>query len=239
MFKHEDYEAHFSKEGYDDLDGNTYPCTAFVYLEDGKDKVSVNVDRPQGVTAPKPGTLWLNFDRLSEDDGKWVYENAYRSQYQKYTHVITAQNKNRNERKIQRVRDQSLIIQGSKPNSRPVGSQRNLAKRAEWEQISNISPLKFSVRPFNDSTVILRIQNMDDIEEITVGLFADKHSPLLTSFYARTVSFQSITEQALGGNMNYSQFVNNKWNWKQVVDLKEENKIFNKVFRENMTLAPL
>ena len=39
--------------------------------------------------------------------------------------------------------------------------------------------------------------------------------------------------------MNYSQFVNNKWNWKSVVDLKEENKIFNKVFRENMTLAPL
>jgi hypothetical protein len=30
---------------------------------------------------------------------------------------------------------------------------------------------------------------MDDIDEITVGLFADKHSPLLTSFYGRTASF--------------------------------------------------
>jgi hypothetical protein len=92
-------------------------------------------------------------------------------------------------------------------------------------------PLKFTIRPFNDSTVVLRIQNMDDFEEITVGLFAGKHSPLLTTFYGRTVSFESITEQSLGGNMNYSQFVNNKWNWKEVVDLKEENKIFNKIFR--------
>jgi hypothetical protein len=100
-----------------------------VYVEDGTDKVSVNVDRPQGVTAPKSGVLWLNFDRLSEDDGKWVYENAYRSEYQKYTHVITAQNKDRNERKIQRRRDQPLIIQGSKPTNRPAATERNLSRR--------------------------------------------------------------------------------------------------------------
>jgi len=48
-------------------------------LQDGEDKVSVNVERPQGVTAYRAGTLWFNIDRLSEDDGKWVYENAYRS----------------------------------------------------------------------------------------------------------------------------------------------------------------
>ena len=65
LFKHEDYEAFFSKEKYDDLDGNTYPATAFVYIEDAVDKVSVNLDRPQGVVAYKPGTLWVNFDRLS------------------------------------------------------------------------------------------------------------------------------------------------------------------------------
>ena len=79
LFKHEDYEAFFSKDKYDDLDGNTYPSTAFVYIEDKDDKVSINVDRPQGVVAYKPGTIWVNFDRLSEDDGKWVYESAYRS----------------------------------------------------------------------------------------------------------------------------------------------------------------
>ena len=79
MFKHEDYEAFFSQQKFDDLDGNSYPCTAFAYIKDGNDKVSVNVERPQGVTAYRPGTLWFNFDRLSEDDGKWVYESAVRS----------------------------------------------------------------------------------------------------------------------------------------------------------------
>lgn len=72
-----------------------------------------------------------------------------------------------------------------------------------------------------------------------VGLFADRHSPLLTTFYGRTASFASLTEQALGGNMEYGQFINSKWNWQKVMDLSEENKIFSKVFRENITLAPL
>lgn len=79
LFKHEDYSAFFCQEKYDDLDGNSYPATAFAFLEDQSDKVSVNLDRPQGVVAYRPGTLWINFDRLSEDDGKWVYESALRS----------------------------------------------------------------------------------------------------------------------------------------------------------------
>lgn len=80
---------------------------------------------------------------------------------------------------------------------------------------------------------------MHDEQEIKVGLFANKTSPLLTTFYGRTATFASITEQSLGGNMEYSQFVNAKWNWKNVIDLTEENHIFNKIFRENITMAPL
>jgi hypothetical protein len=132
MFKHEDYEAFFSSEKFDDLDGNSYPATAFAYLTDGTDKVSVNLERPQGVTAYRKGTLWVNFDRLSEDDGKWVYESAVRSEYQKYTHVVTVKNTNYNERSIQRRHDQPLLVQG---NSVPAGREidalgGDLTKRA-------------------------------------------------------------------------------------------------------------
>lgn len=73
----------------------------------------MNVERPQGVVAYRSGTIWINFDRLSEDDGKWVYESAVRSEYQKYTHIVTAQNKDYNERRIQRQYDQPLFIQGN------------------------------------------------------------------------------------------------------------------------------
>jgi hypothetical protein len=72
-----------------------------------------------------------------------------------------------------------------------------------------------------------------------VGVFANKTSPILNTFYGRTTTFTSITEQSLGGNMDYSQFLNSKWNWQSVTDLTEENHIFNKIFRENITLAPL
>lgn len=73
----------------------------------------MNLDRPQGVTAYRPGTLWINFERLSEDDGKWVYESAYRSEYQKYVHTVTVDNRDYNERKIQRRYDQGLFVQGN------------------------------------------------------------------------------------------------------------------------------
>jgi hypothetical protein len=203
MFKHEDYEAFFCKEKFDDLDGNSYPATAFVYLKDGSDKVSINLERPQGVTAYRKGTLWVNFDRLSEDDGKWVYESNLRSEYQKYTHTITVKNTDYNERKIQRRQDQPLFIQGNALSASkkidPAGTDFEV--RNEWNSASNIDNLKFSIRPFNDSTTILRIQNMHDEQEIKVGLYANKTSPLLTTFYGRAVTFGSITEQSLGGNM--------------------------------------
>lgn len=75
------------------------------------------------------------------------------------------------------------------------------------------------IRPFNDSTTIVRVHNMDDSQTLTVGLFATNHSPLLTTFYERTVNFSSVVEQSLGGNMDYSEFINNKWNWHKVIDL--------------------
>lgn len=58
--------------------------------------MSVNTDRPQGVIAYYPGTLWINMDRLSSDDGKWVYETTLRNEYQKFTHFITVENTDNN-----------------------------------------------------------------------------------------------------------------------------------------------
>ena len=80
---------------------------------------------------------------------------------------------------------------------------------------------------------------MNDELDINVGLFASQHSQLLTTFYGRTVSFSSVEELSLGANMKYSEFINAKWNWDKVVNLTKENKIFNKIFRENITLLPL
>lgn len=73
----------------------------------------MNTDRPQGVIAYYEGRIWINFDRLSSDDGKWVYEETYRSEYQKFTHYITIDNKNNNERTVQKMMDEPLIIQGN------------------------------------------------------------------------------------------------------------------------------
>lgn len=53
--------------------------------------------------------------------------------------------------------------------------------------------VKFMIRPFNDSTTVLRVHNLHDSDTLSVGLFADKVSPLLTTYYARTVTFDEIT----------------------------------------------
>ena len=106
LFHHEDYEAHFDPKKYDDIDGNSYPDNAFVYINDETSKVSVNVDRPEGVIVYEEGDIWLNFDMLTTDDGKWVYETTYRSEYMKYSHVVSIQKSNEyKERLVQKQRD--------------------------------------------------------------------------------------------------------------------------------------
>jgi hypothetical protein len=107
----------------------------------------------------------------------------------------------------------------------------DFVERNKWNGISNIENLKFSIRPFNDSTTILRVHNLHDKENMTIGLFADNSSPLLKTFYGRTLTFSKISERSLGGNMEYSDFINSKWNWNNVIDLSEDNRIFNKIFR--------
>lgn len=66
----------------------------------------MNVDRPEGVIVYEEGDIWLNFDRLTTDDGKWVYETTYRSEYMKYSHVVSIQKSNEyKERLVQKQRD--------------------------------------------------------------------------------------------------------------------------------------
>ncbi len=122
------------------------------------------------------------------------------------------------------------MIQGNtlSPNARVEDNEIDVAKRNQWNSVSNIDDLKFTIRPFNDSTTIVRVHNLNDSAEMTIGLYADKVSPILTTYYARTVMFEEIKEASLGANMDYSKFLNDKWNWKNVVDLSRENDIFNK-----------
>lgn len=52
LFKHEDYQAYYSPDGYDLINGNTYPITAFAFIQDSKTKLTLHTDRPQGVVSP-------------------------------------------------------------------------------------------------------------------------------------------------------------------------------------------
>ena len=194
MFKHEDYSAHFDPNKYDDIDGNSYPMTAFTYLQNGDEKVSVNTDRPQRVTAYRQGTLWINFDRLSTDDGKWVYENTYRNEYQKFTHWITIDNKNYNERKIQALYDQPIYVQGNliQPNERVEEPNYDFELRDKWAQVSGFDHVKLLIKPWNDTTTTVRIQNLHDSQTQTVGLFSGNTSPILTTFYGNDVEFNTL-----------------------------------------------
>ena len=39
--------------------------------------------------------------------------------------------------------------------------------------------------------------------------------------------------------MDYDKFLKDKWNWESVLNLTQENEIFQKVFSENIVLRPL
>lgn len=99
--------------------------------------------------------------------------------------------------------------------------------------------MKLFVKPWNDSTVLMRVHNLHDEANQTVNLFSDKISPLLTTFYGNMIKFETIEEMSLGGNMKYEEFLKKKWNWDKEVKLREQNEIFNKEFGEKINLRPL
>ena len=77
------------------------------------------------------------------------------------------------------------------------------------------------IKPWNDSTVLVRVHNLHDEQNKTITLFASDVSPLLTTFYENTIKFSSVEETSLGGNMKYEEFLAKKWNWDSVVNLKK------------------
>lgn len=139
--------------------------------------------------------------------------------------------------------DQPLIIQGNSvdPNQRVAVSDYVLTDtKRQWEEKVGINRVKFQIKPWNDSSVLLRVFNMWDDKNVTIELFsADNISTFLTAFYGNDIEFKDVYETNMGGNIKYKDFLQKKWNWNSVVNLDQENEIFNKKFGETINLRPL
>jgi hypothetical protein len=61
-----------------------------------------------------------------------------------------------------------------------------------WKKQSGLDNIKFMIKPFNDSTVILRIHNLNDKSLHNIGLYANKTSTFLTSYYGKKAIFSEI-----------------------------------------------
>ena len=69
---------------------------------------------------------------------------------------------------------------------------------------TGLNKIKFMVKPWNDTSVTLRVQNLHETLNQPVSLYtSDNISPLLTAFYGNVVEFDEINEMALGGNIKY------------------------------------
>jgi hypothetical protein len=64
--------------------------------------------------------------------------------------------------------------------------------RDSWAQVSGIENVKMTLKAWNDSTVLVRVQNLRDEEERKFQLFAGNVSPLLTTFYGNTIQFDQV-----------------------------------------------
>lgn len=139
--------------------------------------------------------------------------------------------------------DQPLIIQGNSvdPNQRVAVNDYVLTDtKRQWEEKVGLNRVKFQIKPWNDSSVLLRVFNMWDDKNTTIQLFsADNISTFLTAFYGNDIEFKDVYETNMGGNIKYKDFLQKKWNWNSVVNLDQENEIFNKKFGETINLRPL
>lgn len=123
--------------------------------------------------------------------------------------------------------DQPLIIQGNSvdPNQRVAVNDYVLTDtKRQWEEKVGLNRVKFQIKPWNDSSVLLRIFNMWDDKNASIQLFsADNISTFLTAYYGNDIEFKDVYETNMGGNIKYKDFLQKKWNWNSVVNLDQEN----------------
>ena len=123
--------------------------------------------------------------------------------------------------------DQPLIIQGNSvdPNERVAVNDYVLTDtKRQWEEKVGLNRVKFQIKPWNDSSVLLRIFNMWDDKNASIQLFsADNISTFLTAYYGNDIEFKDVYETNMGGNIKYKDFLQKKWNWNSVVNLDQEN----------------
>lgn len=123
--------------------------------------------------------------------------------------------------------DQPLIIQGNSvdPNERVAVNDYVLTDtKRQWEEKVGLNRVKFQIKPWNDSSVLLRVFNMWDDKNASIQLFsADNISTFLTAYYGNDIEFKDVYETNMGGNIKYKDFLQKKWNWNSVVNLDQEN----------------
>lgn len=123
--------------------------------------------------------------------------------------------------------DQPLIIQGNSvdPNQRVAVNDYVLTDtKRQWEEKVGLNRVKFQIKPWNDSSVLLRVFNMWDDKNASIQLFsADNISTFLTAYYGNDIEFKDVYETNMGGNIKYKDFLQKKWNWNSVVNLDQEN----------------
>lgn len=117
------------------------------------------------------------------------------------------ENDDNNERKIQKRIDEPVLIQGNFVNGGLGGFEDSLKmkeSRLKWEKKSGYKDVKFTVKAWNDSSVLLRVNNMNDEKNVSVELFSsDRICTFLTSYYGNLIRFNEIVETNMGGNIEY------------------------------------
>ena len=165
----------------------------------------------------------------------------------KYTHVVSVQNKDYKERLIQKNRDEGVLVQGNALDSNERVEDVSPIEdiRREWTSLSILDNVKFNVKPWNDSTLLLRLHNLHDERRLNLTLFANGTVAnsitcvFLTSFFGRELLGDNIEEMSLAGNLRYKEFVERKWNLNKFTNITKEYEIFEKDFAERIILRPL
>jgi hypothetical protein len=118
---------------------------------------------------------------------------------------FTKPNKNEAARTIQQLYDQPLIIQVNEiePQLKYEQPSKSANQRNIWAARSGIENTKFWIRVWNDTSITLRIQNIYDDVPVKVGLFSDKLSPYLSTYYGNGFYFSELEELSMGGNIKY------------------------------------
>lgn len=227
------------------VSGNYYPVNSAIYIEDAETgaRVTLMNDRSQGGSSLEDGSIEIMINRRClEDDDRGVEEALNDTRPVQLTHWLTFSKGALKQRTLQYDIDTSPLIYLSTTSD--LRGPRDF--KSETQLIRKVDLVKFYIRIYNETEMVVRLHNLREDESVVVRGFVNKEQGvcqvLQEELLARekvNVKITDVKEVTLSTVHEKHEMLKKKYRWNGIGEESLKSADHGSTQYENVVLRPL